>query len=78
MLNFAIKLVYKLVLATSVSPIATDLSRRTGLILNFSIIYKGSIYSQILTYIVLLLITASQLCHYKIYIRTIAFAMVFG
>ena len=45
MLNFAIKLVYKLVLTTSVSPMAADLSKRTGLMLSFSIARKGSMYS---------------------------------
>ena len=45
MLNFAIKLVYKLVLAILVSPMAADLSGRTGSMLSFSIAREGSIYS---------------------------------
>ena len=77
-LNFVIKLIYKLVLVTSVSPMAADLNRRTGSILSFLIMHEGSIYSQILACVVLLLITASQLCHCEACIRTIMFAMVFS
>ena len=59
MLNFAIELVYKLVLATLVSPMAADLSGRTGSILSFLIAREESIYSQILACVTLLLMTAS-------------------
>ena len=77
-LNFAIESVYELVLATSVSPMAADLSGRTGSMLSFSIAREGSMYSQILACVALLLTTASQLCHCEACVRTIAFAMVFG
>ena len=45
MLNFIIKLVYKLVLVTLVLPIAADLSERIDSILSFLIVREGSIYS---------------------------------